>query len=180
MISAKKGYSKIVLCLLCAVTLIIGCLSSRLISNYIKRDSIRMIINPLISADSYYCEITDDGKVTVCIGELSGIDTSISSVLFMMSNKDQFQIKITEEECKEIFDLADKSVTYGEIVNSQSFDGCYFELYYKGITQKIYNADDGYDELYKLFIKITELSPSLVEFKYSISGIKSFEDNSVL
>lgn len=172
----KNAVIKVIICIIIVMIMILGCFFSNAISSYFKQNTIRIVINPLTSTNSCYCEIKTDGKMIICIGELNGIDTNISSIFFNFKNREKYKIEITEEECKDIFDLADKSINYGKIENTLSFDGCYFEIYYKGINQRIYCVDGEYDNLYELFIKITELSPLLSDFKYYISGIGDFEN----
>ncbi len=58
-----------------------------------------------------------------------------------------------------------------------SLDGCYCELFYKGITQRIYNAKNDYDELYKLFVTASDLAPAFIDVKSQISGISEAIDD---
>lgn len=145
-----------------------------IIPNYSDRNSIKIVINPLTLNGLYYYEIKSDRTMTVCFGTVDNIDPKISSSDFRIKIIKKNKMIITEEEYNNILELANQSINYGNIEENISLDGCYAELYYKGITQRIYNSKNGYCDLYKLLLNITSLAPEFIDIKKQISGIDKF------
>lgn len=169
----KRNIFKITISLIVIVFIFSG-IPSNIFNNYIKRDTIRVVVNPLILNGLYYYEIKPNGKMTAYFVRIKGIDTKISSFNFNIKTVEKHKKILSKEEYENIFALADKSIVYGNIEEDMALDGCYCELYYKGTMQRIYDATNDYDQLYKLFIKITSLPPEFIDIKTQIPGIASY------
>ena len=152
-------------------------LSIFLISNIFscsKKDSIQLVINPPTLNGLYYFELETNGKMIVCFSKIKNIAHKISSSNFKMKILKKEEIIINEEVCDYLFNLANKAIDYGNIEESIILDAPYCELYYKGITQRIYTATNDYVELYKLIVQITDIAPELINIQTQIPGISKY------
>ncbi len=52
---------------------------------FTERNTIEMVINPLMLAGLYYYKITSKGTMTICFGTINDYDTNISSPSFQIT-----------------------------------------------------------------------------------------------
>lgn len=133
-----------------------------------------MVINPPTLNGLYYFEVKPNGKMIVCFSKIKDVAPKISSSKFKMQIVKKEEIILNEKVYTCIFDLANKAIDYGCIEESIILDAPYCELYYKGITQRIYTATNDYVELYNLIVKITDIKPELINIKTQIPGISKY------
>lgn len=162
-----KKYIKIVFILVLFLVLI---LEYTILYFYNNKKIIKIIINPSLLMGLYYYELIDDGTMYISYAIPDSVDANISSTEFNLDFLNKEKITIDKNKCSYIFGLAEKAVEYGNIEESTVLDGVYCEFYYKGVTQKIYRANDDYDELYKLFIEVTNFKPRSFDMTIDINS----------
>jgi hypothetical protein len=136
-------------------------------------------VNPSWINTSHYFEARPDRTLVSSLVILNGYDPKISSLFFNMSVLETQTIKLTQEEYDEIIALANAAIGYGniDIGDRLIFDGTYCELYYRGVSQRIYCANEDYENLYILLLRVTDLAPpeTSIDLRTRMHKIEQFE-----
>ena len=167
----KRNFIKIIIIVFSIIILLF------FIINEIYNTTINDIIKIVIYSDdtlsnTHYIEVKPNGTITAMVGERKDYEIDKFDFFFKIDFSQKQRIKLSKEETKEIFDLANDTITHGNIRDGVLvFGGFHCDVYYKGFHHKIRVANEEYHDLYRMLNKIDNSLPKPINLKTMIPNI---------
>jgi len=152
---------------------------ANVIYNYTSDDVIKITILPERALNTYYIEIKPNGVITSTIGkrkENNKIDMS-NFFISLNYNFSRRKVRLSSEDRDLIFELADKSIEEGSIIERTWFGAPKIEIYYKGIKHTINVFNDDYNLDMIIYILATNINN--IEFERYIGYFDDYFERNI-